>query len=220
MQRSIWSYTRVQKYVGALLRNRAWQIRRTPSLPYLNIGCGRNIHPGFINVDHEWHPEIHLCWDIRRRLPLPDASAEGIFTEHCLEHVTYDECLEVLRDLRRILKPGGLLRVIVPDAGLYLDLYHRSRRGEPVQFPYVERSGIADLERDSRYGFTPMMAVNRIFRGYDHLFAYDYDTMRNLLVTAGLRDVERCSFRKGRVEALLIDTESRAPQSLYLEAVN
>ena len=69
----------------------------------MNIGCGGNTRPGFINVDYEWHPEIHLCWDIRRQLPLPDASAEGIFTEHCLEHVTYDECLEVLRDLRRIL---------------------------------------------------------------------------------------------------------------------
>jgi hypothetical protein len=44
--------------------------------------------------------------------------------------------------------------------------------------------------------------------------------MRNLLVTAGFRNVERCSFRKGRDEALLIDTESRAPQSLYLEAVH
>jgi len=220
LQRSIWSYGRVQKCVEPLLRNRKWQMRRAPSLPYVNVGCGRNIRPGFINVDYEWHPEIHLCWDIRRRLPLPDASAEGIFTEHCLEHVTYDECLEVLRDFHRVLKPGGVLRVIVPDAGLYLDLYQRSRRGEPVDFPYVERSGVVDLQRDSRYGFTPMMAVNRIFRGYGHVFAYDHDTMGNLMVAAGFRTIERCSFRKGRVEALLIDTESRAPQSLYVEAVS
>src|SRR5262245_36602739 len=201
-----------------LLRNRAWQLRRVPALPFVNVGCGRNIRPGFINVDYEWHPDIHLCWDIRRPLPLPDASAEGIFSEHCLEHVTYDDCLPVLRDLRRILKPGGVLRLIVPDGGLYLDLYHRSRQGEKVEFPYVERSGAADLAHDSRFGFTPMLAVNRIFRGYGHVMAYDDETLANLLVAAGFRNVERCSFRKGRKQALLIDTESRAPQSLYLEA--
>ncbi|HEY8154704.1 MAG TPA: methyltransferase domain-containing protein [Myxococcota bacterium] len=219
MRRSIWSYGKVQKCVGAVARNRRLQMALVPRLPYVNIGCGSNFRPGFINVDYEWRPGIHLCWDLRRKLPLPDASAEGIFTEHCLEHLTVDACAEALRDLHRILAPGGVLRVIIPDGGLYIESYLRHRRGEPVEFPYVDAEGRADFLRDSHYGFTPMMAVNRIFRGYGHLFAYDHDTIRNLLVHAGFASVEPSSFRRGRLEALLIDSEVRAPQSLFVEAV-
>ena len=219
MPRSIWSYSRVQKCVGWLLRNRTIQVACTPSLLYLNIGCGRNVQPGFINVDSNWHPQIHLCWDIRYTLPFANASAEGIFTEHCLEHVTYDQCLESLRDMYRILRCGAVLRVIVPDGGLYLDLYHRYQSGEKVEFPYVDDVGQVDLQLDSRYGFTPMMAVNRIFRGYGHLFAYDHDTMKNLLLKAGFKSVEKCTFRRGRVKELLIDSELRAPQSMFVEAI-
>jgi len=219
MPRSIWSYPGVRRCVGWLIRNRRFQLARTPALPYVNVGCGRSVRPGFINVDYDWHPAIHLCWDLREKLPLADASAAGIFTEHCLEHFTYDQCLDALRDMHRILEPGGVLRVIVPDGGLYLDLYQRHRRGEKVEFPYVGEGGAADLELDSRYGFTPMMAVNRIFRGYGHAFAYDHETLRNLLREAGFASVERRAFRSGRVQALLIDSELRAPQSLFVEAV-
>ena len=63
-----------------------------------------------------------------------------------------------------------------------------------------------------------MMAVNRIFRGYGHRFAYDADTMANLLRQAGFGTVERCEFRRGRYAPLLIDSALRAPQSLVMEA--
>ena len=108
--------------------------------------------------------------------------------------------------------------MIVPDGGLYLDLYNRSVRGESVEFPYLDAVGKQDLSEDSRYGFTPMMAVNRIFRGYGHQFAYDADTMANLLRQAGFTKIKRCTFRIGRMPDLLIDSELRAPQSLFMEA--
>ena len=108
--------------------------------------------------------------------------------------------------------------MIVPDGGLYLELYQRARGGAAVKFPYLDQIGRRDLAEDSRYGFTPMMAVNRILRGYGHQFADDADTMGNLLRQAGFVRIETTSFRTGRLPSLLIDSELRAPQSLVMEA--
>ena len=208
----------IRRGVGALVRNQSIQACRVPAYSLLNVGCGSEASPGFVRLDWEWRSSIHLCWDIRKRIPLGASSFTGIFTEHCLEHVSHEECAHVLKDFYRLLQPGGTLRVIVPDGGLYLDLYNRSVRGESVEFPYLDAVGKQDLSEDSRYGFTPMMAVNRIFRGYGHQFAYDADTMANLLRQAGFTKIKRCTFRSGRMPDLLIDSELRAPQSLFMEA--
>ena len=208
----------IRRGMGIVMRNRRLQRLRLPPYPLLNVGCGPVPEPGFLNLDWDWSPSIHLCWDMRRGIPLRDCSLDGIFTEHCLEHVTHEECARVLRDFHRVLRPGGTVRVIVPDGGLYLELYRRARGGEAVEFPYLDEIGRRDLAEDSRYGFTPMMAVNRIFRGYGHQFAYDEETMGNLLRQAGFARIEGAAFREGRMPALLIDSELRAPQSFAIEA--
>lgn len=72
-------------------------------MTHVNVGCGEDFKPRFIDVDHRWRPGTQPCWDIRRELPLSDTSARGIFTEHFLEHLTPDQCIATLRDLHRIL---------------------------------------------------------------------------------------------------------------------
>lgn len=62
------------------------------------------------------------------------------------------------------------------------------------------------------------MVSGQIFRGYEHLFAYDHVTMANLQRQEGFRDIEGATFRQGRFAPLLIDSELRAPQSLFIEA--
>jgi predicted SAM-dependent methyltransferase len=182
------------------------------------VGCGPNIEPGFINLDYEWRPGLDICCDIRRGIALPDACLDGIFTEHCLEHVSFEECLGSLREFYRLLVKGGTVRIVVPDGGLYLRLYARQQGGTGEEFPYVGPEGLQDRVKDSAIGFTPMMAVNRIFRGYGHQFCYDHDTLRNMLNHVGFKNIEDASFRVGRMQELLIESELRRPQSLYIEA--
>lgn len=217
--RAITSYSRVQVWIGKLLRNRRFQISRVVRQKrLLNVGCGGNTHPEFVNLDYAWRPGMDVCWDITRGIPLDDGSMDGIYSEHCLEHIEHEQCVVVLREFFRVLVPGGVVRIVVPHGGLYLDLYAKARSGSPVSFPYVGPEGERDRLEDSRYGFTPMMAVNRIFRGYGHLFAYDYDTLAGFLAAAGFSDIREACFGEGRMTSLLIDSELRRPQSLYVEA--
>ncbi len=202
---------KVRNYYGALARGRKFQARRAAvrSKVYLNAGCGPNIKPNFINLDYDWAPGIDLCWDLRKSLPFADGSIRGVYSEHCLEHLAYGDCLSALREFRRVLRPDGTLRVVVPDAELYFDLYQRHKAGEHVSFPYIPEPPPKD--------FTPLMAINRVFREPGHLYAYDDVTLGQALKRAGFKEIRREKFMQGRDAVLLIDTPERAIESLYLE---
>ncbi len=209
LDRPVTSYTKVQNAYSRVIRGKRFHVQRDTirRKGYLNLGCGPYPIEGFVNLDYHWQPGIDICWDLNQPLPLDDASVRGVFTEHCLEHIPFGACQNALRECRRGLLPGGTLRIVVPDAELYLDLYQRAKRGENVEFPYQTANEV-----------TPLICVNRIFRNHGHLFAYDEQTLSGMLRDAGFVDVRRTGFREGRDPRLLVDREERAVESLYLEA--
>jgi predicted SAM-dependent methyltransferase len=155
----------------------------------LNVGCGPNIFENFINLDYDWTPKIDICWDITRKpYPLNANSLEGVFTEHCLEHISFEDCEKNLREFYRMLKPGGTLRIVVPDGELYIDIYERRKNGEQIYMPYEKEEGYP----------TPMARMNGIFRNHGHQFIYDFETFRFLLGRAGFRNVKKETFAHGR----------------------
>jgi predicted SAM-dependent methyltransferase len=176
---------------------------------YLNVGCGPNVHKEFVNIDYSWKPGIELCWDITKGLPFKGRSIQGIYTEHCLEHLRFPDCLNIIEEFRRILRPKGSVRIVVPDAELYLNLYHRAMAGEAVHFPYQDTE-VAEQ--------TPLMVVNEVFRSHGHHYAYDSNTLGLMLGRAGFSDIHKETFGHGRDPYLLIDSEHRAIESLYMEA--
>ena len=89
----------------------------------VNVACGPQILDGFVNVDL-LGPPPRIRWDCRRSLPLADGGAAGIRVEQFVEHLdTREELPDFLRDCLRVLEPGGVLRIIVPDAARYLQAY-------------------------------------------------------------------------------------------------
>ena len=106
--------------------------------PFYNVGAGKFRHPHWTNVDHPsaWYAEHQrdqalLAHDLMSGEPLPiDAdSAELIFTSHTMEHVTDEAAAHFFGEAHRTLRPGGILRVTVPDADLfYRALLRRDRR--------------------------------------------------------------------------------------------
>lgn len=198
--------------LGHLIRNRRIFIRPQQQGCYLNLGCGKTPAAGFCNLDYYWHPKIDVCWDVTRGLPFADGYFGGIFSEHMLEHVDFDRALALLKECRRVLRPGGLLRLVVPDGELYLALYAAHLAGQPVRLPYAE-------DDQASFAFvTPMVSINRIFRFHGHQFIWDYETLRLALLHAGFSTVQKSSFGQSEDRRLICEQERRSVESLYVEA--
>ena len=207
--RGITSYGKVQAFIASVIRTRPIFIskRAKNKSLLLNVGCGPNSHPDYINLDYYWHNKIDICWNIEKKpYPLPDASLEGIYTEHCLEHIAFESFQANIAEFYRLLKPGGVLRIVMPDGGLYFELYERRRKGENVHLPHEE-------------GYiTAMARINALFRNYGHRFIYDFETVHKILESKGFKEIMKESYMKGRDQRLLIDMQWRSDESLYVEA--
>lgn len=96
----------------------------------LNLGAGSTHIEGFTPVDRKHGQEVYP-------LDYPDDSVDEIRASHILEHFSHDEILDVLKDWVRALKPGGLMRVAVPDFAFIADSYHRGTESPDLLFAYA-----------------------------------------------------------------------------------
>lgn len=118
----------------------------------LNLGCGRDIRPGFVNVDIEPLPEADMKHDLNRTpYPFKAGSAEYILMDNVLEHLR--DPIASIMECARILQPGGVLHILVPyynAVGAYNDLTHRHFFNEYTFRPFYEkstRSNYGDVHR-------------------------------------------------------------------------
>jgi predicted SAM-dependent methyltransferase len=216
----VWQQIRFELAIArARWRHRGTSRRfRAASNLLVNVGCGSAGHPGWVNVDVVPSPGVNCVCDCRRHLPFADGAAAAIFTEHFLEHLDYtEEAPYFLAECRRVLAAGGVLRVVVPDAGRYLQAYAEPG-WDALQGLRGLGAGQADPYTGSRYG-TKMELINEVFRqSGEHKFAYDEETLMRLLRFVGFSRVVRQSSGSSLDPRLLIDLPSRQHESLYLEA--
>jgi predicted SAM-dependent methyltransferase len=100
----------------------------------LNLGCGSCYHPAWLNVDfRSTAPGVMAC-NLSHGLPFADNSFDVIYHSHLLEHFPKRYAPIFLHECFRVLKPGGIIRVVVPDleqmARLYLDLLEKALQGD------------------------------------------------------------------------------------------
>lgn len=102
----------------------------------LNCGCGRHVHPEWTNVDFTAQVPGVLEHDLRRSIPFADAGFDCVYSAHMLEHFPRRGAPGFLAECLRVLRPGGILRLVVPDleavARLYLDNLERAEAGDAV----------------------------------------------------------------------------------------
>jgi predicted SAM-dependent methyltransferase len=179
---------------------------KTPVL--LNLGSGpRGVGDShWINVDGFRDRNVHYVLDISRRLPFGSNSFDGVFCEHVLEHFSLEDGERIAREVCRILRPGGSVRIIVPDAELLLQRYF-SAPGEIVAWRGAGHE-------------TPMQVVNSYFRQrYEHQFLYDWVTMERMLRRAGFGQVARTSVGSAvYCSAIVLDAAKYEWESLYVVA--
>lgn len=84
-------------------------------LKLLNIGCGATYHPAWINIDAEPVSREISRHNVVAPLPFDDSTFDVCYCSHLLEHLSRHEGRQLLGEMHRILKPAGILRVVVPD---------------------------------------------------------------------------------------------------------
>jgi predicted SAM-dependent methyltransferase len=166
----------------------------------LHLGSGLVRKDGWVNIDLAGAP-ANLIWDLKRGIPFEDGSVDAVFHEHLLEHLTIREGFELTRECLRALRPGGVLRVAVPDAGACLRSY--ARTGDPGW---------------ARSQPTPMLAVQALFYEHGHRAMYDAQLLVAELAAAGFADVAAREFGDSRISPCP-DTELRRAGTLYVEGV-
>ena len=125
---------------------------RAPRPRLVNLGCGPVAHPDWINVDIAPRDPCVLEADFHHSLPFPDGSIDAVYHSHVLEHLDRDSAAQFLADNVRVLMPGGILRIAVPDLEAlcrhYLDALEAAQRGG---------SGAAELYEWSRLDLMDQM---------------------------------------------------------------
>jgi len=172
----------------------------------LNWGCGDHLGAGWINSDAKRAPGVDLVADIRDGLPLAEGSIDYAVSVHALPELSYREQLPALRELLRVLRPGGALRLVLPDLDRAIDAYRQGRR-DHFEVP-AEEAG-SDGGR---------FISHILWFGYSRtLFTVDFAA--ELLERAGFEQVERCTHRRtGSPFGGLIELDNREWESLYVEA--
>jgi predicted SAM-dependent methyltransferase len=82
---------------------------------YLNLGCGHRFHADWVNVDFVSTGKGVIAYDLTQGIPFPNASFNVVYHSHLLEHFPKTEAGAFLRECCRVLRPQGILRVVVPD---------------------------------------------------------------------------------------------------------
>jgi predicted SAM-dependent methyltransferase len=104
-------------------------------LPYLNIGCGFTFHKDMVNIDFvSTAPEVQ-AHNLLKGIPFGDNMFEAVYHSHVLEHFQKKDGEKLIAECYRVLKPGGICRIAVPDleqiARNYIKYLEAAMRDEP-----------------------------------------------------------------------------------------
>jgi len=154
-------------------------------------------------VETPWSPDI-VVHDLRKPLPFQSARFTAVYASHLLEHLYLAEATQLLRECNRVLRPGGVLRVVVPDLRSIVMEYLAATE------PGGGANGLANNadRMNERLLFRPPVPPNGnvVYRIYSalkdfhlHKWMYDAESLISHLQRAGFVEVKQMDFRVSRI---------------------
>jgi SAM-dependent methyltransferase len=201
----------------------------------LNLGCGERVVPGWTNVDYAigarlarlrfvgpalsklkilrttWPSDIFIH-DLRSGIPFADESIDVVYSSHFLEHLSRQEGAQLLRDCRRVLKPGGILRIVVPDLAAIVEKY-LSKELKAERF--CEELGVLSADnRDSK-----IKSLFAPFVRFPHQCMYDEAALLLLFNQIGIAAAPRRAFESAIGNIAEIEIEARTIEAVIVEGI-
>lgn len=134
--------------------------------------------------------------NIEYGLPFRSETVDFIYSSHLLEHLFKDDAEFLINEMYRVLKKGGILRIVVPDLEYVVELYKKSKKEEALEY------------------FFPNSKADYFSR---HRYMYDFDLLAILMQKIGFHSIKKWEFRKGELpDVHLLD--NRPTDSLHIEA--
>jgi SAM-dependent methyltransferase len=152
--------------------------------------------------------------DISEKLPFADGCVAWVYAEHLIEHVPPPVAVRWLSEVRRILVPGGLLRITTPDLRKFVQGY-----ASGDSFFARQRRRLSMMRVGPPMPERPAFMFNQLFYLYGHRWLYDLDELRYVLARAGFASpVKACAFGAGaQADVAALDRVFRSLESIYVE---
>lgn len=153
----------------------------------LHIGCGTFRFAGWLNTDLLGTPAIDFSLDLEKALALPDRAFDAVYNSEVIEHLKRESVLPLMREIYRVLKPGGVLRLTTPElhscCRLFLGI-HPDASIEDLRASWLEGQ------------FTPTVWFNYYMRAWGHQWIWDFESLKETILAAGFAEVERAAPQK------------------------
>lgn len=146
----------------------------------LHLGCWHRDFPGFINVDLCDLPHIHYKSYIHELPFIEDASVDYVYCSHALEYYDLESAKLALKEWLRVLKPGGMLRLAVPNFEALLEVYQKTRDIKRILGPMFGRMQVSGVGED---------------KFIYHKIVYDFKLLSEVLTESGFVDIKLYDWR-------------------------
>lgn len=193
------------KAINQLLWNATYKEKK--SLFGLNIGCGTQPLPNWINVDVNFkYPDVGFL-NAELPFPYPDASFQNVLSEHMFEHLTFKSGIQMLKEVYRILATNGLLVLSVPTLDFLIKLYSNPNSQLHKQYIRWSTSTFDPFVAEFYSGeeIPPMFTMNNFMRFWGHKMIYDEISLSKLLHRIGFSDVKCMKIGEFRFEQTTIE---------------
>ncbi|MBI5082076.1 MAG: methyltransferase domain-containing protein [Chloroflexi bacterium] len=144
----------------------------------INLGCGTRYHRDWVNVDFvSLTPDV-IAHDLSLGVPFQDNEIDAVYHSHVLEHFSKSGAVTFLQECRRVLKPKGVLRVVVPDL-------------ETIVKQYIKWRDLAltgDKEAQLNYGWIMLEMYDQVARNFSGGYMAQYLSQDEILNTAFVRE--------------------------------